>query len=360
MKPTTTSSAKVNFKTSYSSYRDIMKGLRERKYVSCYLLMGEESYFIDKIVDYIAGNIVDEADREFSQIIYYGKETNVSSVMASLVSYPMLSDKNVVIVKEAQSLKGIEQLQHYFKQPLASTIFVLCYKGGNLDKRSALYKKINQEGVVFESVSARDYEIGDWINELIVGKGKRIEPVALTMLVDHLGTSLSKIDNEIDKLITRIDPSVQSITPAHIEENIGISKEFNNFELTKALSLGDRKKALLIASHFAQNPKDNPFVVTLSALFNHFQRLFILGLMSWNASRKRQPMPPDTEILQRLKLTNSFFLKEYIGALPRYPSGKTFQILGIIREYDARSKGIGTGSATEADLLKELIIKILG
>lgn len=353
-------SAKASFKTSYSSYRDIMTDLCKQKYRGCYLLMGEESYFIDKIVDYITENVVDEADREFSQMIYYGRESNVSSVMASLVSYPMLSDKNVVIVKEAQSLKGIEQLQHYFKQPLPTTIFVLCYKGGNLDKRSALYKKISQDGVVFESVPARDYEIGDWINELIIGKGKRIEPVALNMLVDHLGTSLSKIDNEIDKLITRIDASVQTITPAHIEENIGISKEFNNFELTKALSLGDKKKALLIASYFAQNPKDNPFVVTLSALFNHFQRLFTLGLIAWNAQKKRQPMPSDSEIVGQLKLTSSFFLKEYTSALGRFPSSKSFHILGVLREYDARSKGIGTGSATEADLLKELIIRILG
>ncbi|MEG1635040.1 MAG: DNA polymerase III subunit delta [Rikenellaceae bacterium] len=352
-------SSKVNFKASFSTYRSIMKDLAGHKYSKCYLLMGEESYFIDMIVDYIAANIVDEADREFSQTIYYGKEANISTVMASLVSYPMLSEKNVVIVKEAQLLKGIEQLQHYFKQPLDSTIFVLCYKGGTMDKRSALYKKINQEGVVFESVSARDYEIADWINELIVGKGKSIEPVALNMLVDHLGTSLSKIDNEINKLITRIDQSVKSITPAHIEENIGISKEFNNFELTKALSLHDRRKAMMIAMNFAQNPKDNPLVVTLSALFNHFQRLFLLGLMSWNASKKHQPMPSDAEIMQRLKLSSSFFLKEYMGALKYYPSAKTFKILGIIREYDAKSKGIGVGSAMESDLLRELLIKIL-
>ncbi len=348
-----------SFKSSYAAFRDVMKDLKAGNYKGCYLLMGAEPYFIDKITDYILTHVIAEEDREFGQSIYYGKDSSPQEVIAALCSYPMMSEKNLVVVKDAQNLKGVEQLHNYFKQPLASTIFVLCYKG-KLDKRSSLYKKMVSEGVMFESTPARDYEIGEWITELIRNKGYGIDPVALNMLVEHLGTSLSTIANEVTKLTTQIGSSVNSITPTIIENNVGISKDYNNFELTKALSMRDKRKALFIAKQFSYNTKDHPFIVTLSTIFTHFTRIFTLGLMTWTAKQKKQAMPSDMELLTKLKLSSTFFLREYKDAIAHYPSARSFKILEIIREYDARSKGMGTGSASEADLLRELIIKIVG
>lgn len=348
-----------SFKASYTSFREVMQGLKSQDYKGCYLLMGNEPYFIDKITDYILTNIVEQEEREFGQTIFYGKDSTAQSIIATLCSYPMMSDKNLVVVKDAQLLKGVDLLQNYFKQPLSSTIFVLCYKG-KLDKRSALYKKMSSNGVVFNSVVARDYEIGEWLVELMRERGLGIDPIALNMLVEHLGTSLTTIANEITKLTTQLGSSVKSITPAIVENNVGISKDFNNFELTKALSMRDKKRALFIAQQFSYNSKEHPFIVTLSTIFTHFTRMFTLGLIVWNSKQKRQPMPSDMELLSKLKLTNTFFVREYKDAIMHYPSARSFKILEIIREYDARSKGMGKGSASDDDLLKELIIKIIG
>lgn len=351
-------SSKASFKTSVTQYRTIMSELKKRNYSGSYLLMGDESYFIDKIADYIASTVVAEEDREFSQTIFYGRDITVEEVMASLLSYPMLSEKNVVIIKEAQSLKGIEHLQHYFKQPLDTTLLVVCYKGGTMDKRSAVYKKFAASGSVLESVTARDYEIGSYISEIISSYKMNIDPVALTMLIDYLGTSLTKIDNEIEKLSNRLSDKKTVITPTIIEENIGISKDFNNFELTNAISSKNKRRALLIASHFAQNPKDNPLVVTMSMLHNHFQRIFLLGLTIWQSKSKGQSMPNDREIMSMLKLTNVYFVKEYQMAVKHFPSAKSFKILELIRTYDAKSKGINTGSGGDGAILRELLLKI--
>ena len=348
-----------SFKSSYASFREVMQGLRARNYKGCYLLMGAEPYFIDSITDYMLTNVVEEEEREFGQTVFYGKDSTAQSIISTLCSYPMMSSKNLVVVKDAQQLKGVELLQNYFKNPLDSTIFVLCYKG-KLDKRSVLYKKMASEGVVFESVTARDYEIGEWIIELIREKGCSIDPVALNMLIEHLGTSLSTIANEITKLITQLGSSVKSITPAIIESNVGISKDFNNFELTKALSARDKRRALFIAQQFSYNAKEHPFIVTLSTIFTHFTRIFTLGLITWNSKQKKVAMPSDMELMSKLKLGNTFFLREYKDAVGHYPSGRSFKILEVIREYDARSKGMGTGSASDGDLLRELIIKIIG
>ena len=227
-----------------------------------------------------------------------------------------------------------------------------------MDKRSQLYKQIAGRGVVFESVRPSDYEIDGWLAEYIRSRNCTIDAKSVSMLVDHLGADIAKIANEIDKLMTFLPEGTSRITAEHIEQNIGISKDFNNFELTRALSEKDMARALRIADHFARNPKENPLLVTLSTLFTHFQRIFIVNYQRWLCRRKGTPMPPDAELARMLKLSSAFFLKEYQQAASLYPNSQVFAILGLIREYDLKSKGIDSGQATDGELLKELLLKI--
>jgi len=266
--------------------------------------------------------------------------------------------RQVVIVREAQSLRRLEQLSLYTASPCATTILVLCHKERNMDKRSQLYKQIAGRGVVFESVRPRDYEIAGWLAEYIRSRNCTIDAKSVSMLVDHLGADIAKIANEIDKLMTFLPEGTSRITAEHIEQNIGISKDFNNFELTRALSEKDMARALRIADHFARNPKENPLLVTLGTLFTHFQRIFIVNYQRWLCRRKGTPMPPDAELARMLKLSSAFFLKEYQQAASLYPNSRVFAIMGLIREYDLKSKGIDSGQATDGELLKELLLKI--
>lgn len=349
---------KVNFSTCYENFRHIMSDITDKRLKKIYLLMGEEPYFVDRITDRIAKTVLSPEEQEFNQSIVYGAEVQIGDIVALACQYPVMSKNSVIIVKDAQKLKQIDMLQQYLKQPLDTTILVLSFRGENIDKRSAVYKRCAENGVVFESLRPRDYEISTWLTELLRGKGKNIDAKASSMLVDFLGTDLKKIDNEINKLITRIDQQVKEITPDHIEQNIGISKDFNNFELTKALSDRDMGKALLIAEHFANNPKDNPLVVTIQTIFTHFTRIFSLGIIIWNSKKKRQQMPDDMTLMRELKLSNVYFLREYKQAVSTFNTSTSFKILGIIREYDMKSKGMGTGSANDGELLRELIFKI--
>lgn len=275
----------------------------------------------------------------------------------------MMSRRQVVIVREAQSLRNFDALGIYAGQPLASTVLVICYKGKSLDKRSAVYKQLAgcKGAVTLEAAAPRDYEMEGWIRELFASKGCKIEPKAIQMIADHLGTELQKIDNEVEKLFTRLPEGTREITAAHIEQNIGISKDFNNFELTRALSERDMARALMIADHFAANPKDNPIMVTLATLFNHFQRIVTLGIAKWENQKLGRPAMTglsEIEIAKLLKLPSPFFAREYIGASANYPNAKVFTILGWLREYDMKSKGMNAGSAEHGELLRELILRI--
>ncbi len=211
--------------------------------------------------------------------IVYGAETTPGEVIQRCRTYTMMPGHNIVILRDAAALKGLDELAGYFKAPMEGSILAIVHKGGSLDKRSALYKRCVEQGFVLESSQPRDYEIGPWLGELFASRGYTLESRAAAMMADHLGTSLQKIDSETGKLLTRISPDRKTITAEDIEENIGISKDFNNFELTRALSAGDTARALLICDHFARNPKDNPLVVTIQMLFTHFQRIFTLGIM---------------------------------------------------------------------------------
>lgn len=350
---------KPSFRQTVEEYHLIIGELKKKHYRPVYLLMGEEPYFIDRISRYATEHILDEAGKSFDQTVLYGKDTTGADVVSACRQFPMIAPRQVIVVREAQQLRNIDELQHYANAPLASTILILCYKGKSMDKRSALYKKLAGKALVFESVAPRDYEMGDWVQSVFRSRGVMVESKAVAMVVEKLGADLSKLENELDKLFTGLPQGTRAVTEDDIEKYIGISKDFNSFELTAALSRRDAAKAMMIADHFARNQKDNPLVVTIQTLFTHFLRIFTVGYMKWQAERSRRPFPSDMELMKRLRLSNAFFVKEYVGAVNLYPTQKSFAILGMIREYDMKSKGVNGGSSDNGELLKELIIKIL-
>lgn len=350
---------KRTFRDSVDMYAALCKQIAARQFAPVYLLMGEESYFIDLLSSLLSESILNETERAFGQITLYGKESEVGAIINFCRQVPMMGAYQVVIVKEAQQLRGLDKLSLYMQSPSPTTILVLCHKERNMDKRWQLYKQIEAKGVVFESIPPRDYELPGWIAEYARSKGFSLDPKAIAMLTDHLGADIAKITNELGKLLTFLPEGTKTITAEQIEQNIGISKDFNNFELTKALSEKNMAKAMRIADHFARNPKDNPLLLTLSALFTHFQRIFIVNYQNWLARHKKRPMPSDMELAHMLKLPNAFFLKEYTQAAALYPNNKVFAILGLLREYDLKSKGMGAGQTDDGELLKELLLKIL-
>lgn len=351
-------SGKISFKDSADACSALAAQISARKFTGIYLFMGEEPYFIDMLTAQLADGILSESERAFNQTVVYGKDTDSGAVTNLCRQMPMMGSYQVVIVKEAQQLRGLEKLSVYTSAPSPTTILILCHKDKNMDKRWQLYKHIAEKGVIFESVRPRDYEIGPWLTAFIRSKGCSIDPKSVAMLTDHLGSDIAKITNELDKLLTYLPQGTKTITADHIEQNVGISKEFNIFELTKALSERNMQKAMLIAEHFARNPKENPLVVSISSMFSHFQRIFILNYQRWLSKRKGTPMPSEMELARMLKLPSAFFLKEYQQAAALYPNNKVFAIIGLIREYDMKSKGMNTGQADEGELLKELLLKI--
>ena len=351
-------SNKISFRDSVALFESLIGQIDARRYAPIYLLMGEEGYFIDVLSDRLAETVLDETEKSFNQIVMYGRDTDEGTIINYARQLPMMGNRQVIIVREAQQLRKIDKLALYASKPSSSTILVLCHKGKSVDKRSQLYRLIQEKGIVFESLRPRDYEIGPWLEKFMRARGCSIEPKALTMLTDHLGTDIAKISNETDKLLTRLPVGTREITARHIEENIGISKDFNNFELTKAISEKNMARALLIADHFRQNPKENPLTVTIGTIFAHFQKIFLLNYKRWQVRHRKAPAPTEEELCRLLKLPTPFFLNEYRLAADRYPNKKVFSIFGFLREYDMKSKGIGGGSADNGELLRELLMKI--
>ncbi len=348
----------LKFKDSVADFERIMGDINARKFAGIYLLMGEESYFIDAVADRLASSILDEAARAFNQITVYGRDTEAGPIVNLCRQMPMMGQYQVVIVKEAQQLKGIDRLSLYTQKPSPSTILVICHKEKSVDKRSAFYKGCTANGVVLESVRPRDYEIASWLQQFIRRRGLEIDPKALSMLTDHLGTDISKIANELQKLTVSLPEGTKRISDRDIEANIGISKDFNNFELCKAVVTRDMNRALMIADHFARNPKDNPLLLTVMALFNQFRDLFVVNYLRWLTRRKNKPFPSDQELMRLLRKNNTFILGEIKQNAARWDNRKVFQVLGLLREYDAKSKGMGAGGASDGELLRELLLKI--
>lgn len=314
-----------------------------------YFLMGEEPYYIDKISDYIEANVLDEAEKGFNQMVLYGRDISIDDVASNAKRYPMMAERQVVIVKEAQDLsRTIEKLVSYAENPQPTTVLVINYKYKKLDKRKALYKAIQKSGLVFESKKLYENQVADWIRRVLSGQKYSISPKAAQMLVEFLGTELSKIDNELNKLKI-ILPEGTQITPEHIETHIGISKDYNNFELRKAVGERNTMKAFKIAKYFEENPKDNPMVVTVSLLFNFFSQL-----LHFHGLNDKSPR----SVASALKV-NPYFVNEYITAGRNYPMKKVSAVINTLREFDVKSKGVGANAIPQGDLLKELLVRIM-
>ena len=311
--------------------------------------MGDEPFYIDQITNYISKHVLEEHEKDFNQTVLYGKDTSVDEIIAVAKRFPMMSEYQVVIVKEAQHIRNIEAIEAYAKQPLASTLLVINYKYKKLDKRKAAAKTIAKNALLFESQKLRDYQIPDWISKEVGNSGLTIDPKNAGLLAEFLGTDLNKIHNELQKL-KLVLPKGEAITTEVIEKNIGISKDFNVFELQTALAKKDILKANRIAKYFEQNPKDNPFVVTISSLFNYFSKILQLHF-SKNKNN-------DQVLAGELKV-HPFFVKEYKMAARNYSPKKLIKIIGYLREYDLKSKGVNNISTTDGDLLKEMLYKIL-
>ena len=348
----------LKFKDSVAASEKLAQEIAARRFAPVYLLMGEESYFIDAIAERLATTVLGEAERAFNQITVYGKDSEAGQVINLCRQMPMMGSYQVVILKEAQQLRGLDKLSLYTQKPSPTTILVICHKEKNADKRSAFYKGCAANGAVLESVRPRDYEIASWLQQFIAKKGLAIDAKALSMLTDHLGTDISKISNELGKLVVSLPEGTKRITDADIEANIGISKDFNNFELCKAVVTRDMARALMIAEHFARNPKDNPLLVTVLALFGQFKELFIVNYLRWTARHKGMPFPSDAELMRILKKNNVYVLGEIKQNAANWDNRRVFNILGLLREYDAKSKGMNAGGASDGELLRELLLKI--
>lgn len=329
--------------------KEIVSEIKERKPKPIYFLMGEEPYYIDRISQYIADNVLTEDEKGFNQMVLYGKDTTVDDVVANAKRFPMMAEYQVVIVKEAQHLsRTIENFVSYAENPQPTTILVLCYKYKKLDKRKKLYKAIQKTGELFESKKLYDNQVAEWVRRTLAGKQYKISPKACIMLVENLGTDLSKISNELDKL-TLVVPKDSEITPDLIEEHIGISKDFNNFELKKAIGEKDVKKASRIIDYFSQNPKDNPFVVTITLL-----NTFFTQLLQYHGLNDHSPGH-----VAKVLGVNPYFVKEFSVAARNYPMKRVSGIISSLRELDLKGKGVGASNMEQGDLLKELLAEIV-
>jgi DNA polymerase-3 subunit delta len=335
---------------------DILKDLKNRKYKPLYLLHGEEPYFIDQVSNFVEHKLLADAEKGFNQTVLYGKDTEIMTVLNAAKRYPMMAEYQVVLVKEAQDMKWgrddddkktINPLLSYLESPLPSTILVFCYKYGKFDRRKKTYKAIDKNGVIFESVALYDSKIPSWVEGFVTTKGYKIDPQASAMLAEYLGNDLSKIANEMEKLMLNV-PAGQTITMQHVQDNIGISKEYNVFELQSALSRKDPFKVNQIVNYFQANPKANPLVLVLGNLNNFFTKVLL-----YHYAKDKSP-----QNLARELGVNPYFLKDYELAARSYNYGKSMQIISLLREYDLKSKGVDSNS-DNGELMKELMFKIL-
>jgi len=330
------------------TFDQIISDLQKKIYYPVYFLTGDEPYYIDEISSFIENNILDDNEKEFNQTVIYGKDSDVASIFSYAKRFPMMSNYQLVIVKEAQDIDKIEELVSYIKKPLKSTILVFCYKYKKFDKRKAFAQSIKKTGVYFESKKLYENQISAWINEYLRKQDYSITPKANLLLSQYIGTDLSKITNEIGKLFINVPPKTQ-INEDHIEKNIGISKDYNIFELQKALGRKDVFKANQIINYFSANLKENPAVKVISILYGYFSKILLYHYLK-NKSRN--------EIASALSI-NPFFISDYQIGAKNYNINKLSKIISLLREYDLKSKGVENISTSDGNLYKELIYKIL-
>ena len=327
-----------------------MRELRAKQYRPVYYLMGEEPYYIDVIADYIEEHVLTETEKEFNQTVVYGADVDVATIINAAKRYPMMAEHQVVIVKEAQAVRGMDELAYYLQKPLMSTILVLCHKHGALDRRKKLAVEIEKTGVLFESKKLKETQLPGFITNYLKRKGFDIDPKATSMMAEFVGTDLSRMAGELEKLMITMPKGQTRVTPEQIEQYIGVSKDYNNFELRAALVEKDVLKANRIIKYFEDNPKNNPIQVTLSLLFGFFSNLMVAYYA---------PEKSEQGIASYLGLKSPWQAREYLAAMRRYGGVKTMQIIGDIRQADAMSKGVGNSSICNGDILRELVFKIL-
>lgn len=352
------------------TFDEIARDLRNRIYHPVYLLQGDEPYYIDRLCEQLESSVLDEMHRDFDQVVLYGRDCEALSLISTAKRFPMMANYQVVIVKEAQEMRGLFSkskstaenetsndgegkensgpLLGYLLTPAPSTILVLSAKYKTLDKRGKVYKAIEKNGVVFESKKLYDDKLPKWIETYLSGKKALIRPDAAVLMAEHLGNDLSRIANECDKLLINLKPG-ETIDSGHIERNIGISKEFNSLELLKAIGSRDILKSTRIVEYFRQNPKSNPIQMTMGMLFNYFSKLLLFHSLpdkSKNTVAAALRVPP-------------FFVDEYFIAARNYPPAKLVTIVALLREYDLKSKGVGTTITDSGELTRELVYKIL-
>lgn len=345
------------------SFEEILKDLKNRIYYPVYYLSGEEPYYIDQITDYIENKVLDDSEKEFNQTVLYGRECDALSLVSTVKRYPMMSNYQVVIVKEAQEMKALagkagadsdnekadkNPLTNYFQNPLTSTILVICLKYKQADKRTKLYKAIDKCGIIFDSKKLYDNKIAAWIEQHLATKNYNINPQAAQLMADHIGNDLSRIANECDKLFINLKPG-ETITVQHIESNIGISKDFNIFELQEAITQRDVLKANRIVNYFRANPKSNPFVITLATFYSFFSKVLLYHSL---------PDKSQMNVAAALRI-NPFFARSYETAARQFSAERTTNIISSLREYDLRSKGVNNGGAGDGELLRELVYRML-
>ena len=332
------------------TYEGIIRELQAKQYRPVYYLMGDEAFYIDKIADYIIDNVLNDTEKEFNQTILYGADVDAATIINAAKRYPMMSEYQVIVVKEAQAVHNMEELVFYLQKPLKSTILVLCHKHGSLDKRKKLAAEIEKVGVLYESKKLKEAQLPAFIAAYIKQKGFDIDQKATAMLAEFVGTDLSRLVGEMEKLIITSSKNSTKITPEQIEKNIGISKDYNNFELRSALVEKDVLKANKIVKYFEENPKTNPIQMALSLLFGFYSNL----MMAYYAPEKSEQ-----GIAAFLGLKSPWQAREYMAAMRKYSGIKTMQIISEIRTTDAKSKGVENSSLSDGDLLRELVFKIL-
>ena len=332
-----------------NSFQSILSDLKQKNYKPIYFLTGEEPYYIDVLSDYILDNVLDESEKEFNQTVLYGNDVDMKTVINVAKRFPMMSPYQVVVVKEAQNIKNLDDLSFYLQKPQPTTILVFCYKYSKLDGRKKYVAEIEKKGILFESKKIYDKDVAPFILNHLKEKGVGIDPKATSILADYLGTNLSNIVNELDKLVIGKPAEVNTITPELVEKNVGISKDFNNFELVNALIHRDVFKANRIVFYFEQNPKNNPIQATLAILYSFFSNLMIYYYLKDKS---------DSAVMKELGV-NFYQAKDFPIAARNFKGVKTMEIISLLRTYDAKSKGVGNSSASSGELFKELVYRIL-
>jgi DNA polymerase-3 subunit delta len=331
------------------SFDQVIKELKSKKYQPIYFLHGDEPYFMDQICDYIEGHVLNEGEKAFNQIILYGKDIDSRIVIDEARQFPMMSNLRVIIIKEAQDMKSLTDLLPYLEKPSATSMLVICYKYKKLDKRTKFAKILDEKALVFESKKLYDNQVADWAKRYILEKGYAIDQPACELMSEYIGADLSKLTNEIDKLLLNI-PAGRPITVDDIREQIGISKDFDVFEFQKVLAEKNFVKAALIAKYFTQNPSANPSVVVVGSLFNYFNKIYIT---KFHASVSDQE-------LSKLMGVNPFFMKEYKKAAGNYSISQLNHIMKTLKKADLNSKGVGSRSSDENTIYKDIIIACMG